>query len=159
LPAYELLLDKPRNRENLRLGVFSGGASVTDSAKRAQEKPTVPHGLVDTVIVARVRTGEVQLYALLMQRHYARVLELVRGSVGDDELEQALQNVYLHAYERLGEFGGEQPFSDWLLQVVGQDRRRDTALAEVIEFDTARGDRVLAAVMARIATGFSRRSG
>src|SRR5688572_16800332 len=76
--------------------------SVTNPERLVSEKPTVPHGLVDEDIVARVCAGEVQLFELLMRRHNPRVFRVVRSIVHrDDEAEDVMQDAYVRAYDHL----------------------------------------------------------
>jgi RNA polymerase sigma-70 factor, ECF subfamily len=92
---------------------------VTNPAHSAQEKPTIPQGLADEAIVARVRAGEVQLFELLMRRHNPRVFRVVRGIVHrDDEAEDVMQDAYVRAYDHLHDFRGEARFSTWLTRIA-----------------------------------------
>jgi RNA polymerase sigma-70 factor (ECF subfamily) len=75
--------------------------------------------LTDEEIVARVRAGEPELFALLMRRHNARVYRAARAIVRDDgEAEDVMQDAYVRAYEHLGEFEGRSRFSTWLTRIA-----------------------------------------
>jgi RNA polymerase sigma-70 factor (ECF subfamily) len=75
--------------------------------------------LTDEEIVARVRAGEPELFALLMRRHNARVYRAARAIVRDDgEAEDVMQDAYVRAYEHLGEVEGRSRFSTWLTRIA-----------------------------------------
>src|SRR5688500_5354901 len=72
----------------------------------------------DSEVVARVMNGEKELYELLMRRHNQLLYRVVRGYLNDEEnIEDAMQETYLHAYEKLHQFRGDATFSTWLVRI------------------------------------------
>ncbi|BDG10634.1 RNA polymerase sigma factor [Anaeromyxobacter paludicola] len=78
--------------------------------------PDVPS---DEEVVRRVRAGEVALFELLMRRHNQRVYRAIRSLLRDEaEVEDAMQQAYLHAWARLSQWTGEAPFRAWLIRIA-----------------------------------------
>ena len=73
----------------------------------------------DEEIVLRVRSGDTDLFEVLMRRHNQRLYCAVRAIVRDDaEAEDAVQQAYLAAYRNLGQFEGRARFSTWLTRIA-----------------------------------------
>jgi RNA polymerase sigma-70 factor (ECF subfamily) len=73
----------------------------------------------DASLVSRVLTGDRMAFALLMRRFNRRLYRLARAIVADDaEAEDALQEAYLNAYRRLGQFRGDASLATWLSRLV-----------------------------------------
>jgi RNA polymerase sigma-70 factor (ECF subfamily) len=93
--------------------------------------------LEDGEVVRRVRAGETELFEVLVRRHDQRVYRTVRSILRDeDEAEDALQQVWIQAYQHLGEFEGAAAFSTWLVRIAANEalqrlRRRRTRLVAV----------------------------
>lgn len=85
----------------------------------APEAPTPAAVLPDAELVHRVRSGEAELFELLIRRHNPRVYRAIRGLLRDEaEVEDAMQQTYLIAHAHLGEFAGEAAFSTWLTRIA-----------------------------------------
>ena len=79
----------------------------------------------DRVLIERVLGGDVSAYAEVVHRHETRLRRTVRGIVADHHLvEDVLQEVFLIAYRRLGDFRGEGPFAGWLFRIAVREARR-----------------------------------
>jgi RNA polymerase sigma-70 factor (ECF subfamily) len=73
----------------------------------------------DDEVVRRVRAGETALFEVLMRRHNARVYRAVRAVIRDEgEVEDVMQQAYLSVFSHLDQFGGEAPFSTWLVSIA-----------------------------------------
>ena len=90
-----------------------------------QSSPTT-----DEEIVLRVRSGDTELFEMLMRRHNQRLYCAVRAIVESDaEAEDAVQQTYFAAYRHLGQFEGRARFSTWLTRIAIHEalaRRRRT---------------------------------
>jgi RNA polymerase sigma-70 factor (ECF subfamily) len=72
----------------------------------------------DEEIVARVRAGDLALFEILMRRHNARLYRAVRSVITDEaEVEDVMQQAYLHAYTALDGFAGLSSFATWLTRI------------------------------------------
>lgn len=72
----------------------------------------------DEDIVARVRAGDVALFEILMRRHNARLYRVIRSVIGNEsEVEDVMQQAYLHAYTALEGFAGRSSFATWLTRI------------------------------------------
>ncbi len=84
----------------------------------------------DEEVVRRVLDGETPLFELLMRRHNPRVYRAIRAILRDEaEVEDAMQQAYLHAYAGLRAFEGASSVSTWLVRIavneaLGRIRRR-----------------------------------
>lgn len=78
-----------------------------------------PQLLTDEEIVARVRSGESALFELILRRHNERIYRAVRSILRDEaEVEDAMQQAYVDAYEHLKDFEGRARFSTWLTRIA-----------------------------------------
>ena len=78
-----------------------------------------PSTLTDEEIVARVLSGERPLFELLLRRHNERIYRTVRSVLRNEaEVEDAMQEAYVHAFQHLGEFAGRSRLSTWLTRIA-----------------------------------------
>lgn len=74
--------------------------------------------ITDAEVVERVLAGEKELYELLMRRHNQKLYRVVRSYLKrDSEVEDAMQDTYLKAYEKLHQFKNNAQFSTWLIRI------------------------------------------
>lgn len=75
--------------------------------------------LSDEDVVARVRSGEVGLYEMLMRRYNQRLFRVIRSVVTNDgEAEDVLQESWVLAYEHLDQFEGRASFATWVTRIA-----------------------------------------
>jgi RNA polymerase sigma-70 factor, ECF subfamily len=73
----------------------------------------------DEDIVARVLTGETELYEIIMRRYNQRLYRITRAILrNSDEAEDVVQDAYVRAYEHLHQFLGRSRFSTWLTRIA-----------------------------------------
>lgn len=73
----------------------------------------------DVALAARVAAGDVAAFEVVMRRYNRRLFRLARATMRDDaEAEDALQEAYLLAYRRMGQFRGEATLGTWLSRLV-----------------------------------------
>jgi RNA polymerase sigma factor (sigma-70 family) len=74
--------------------------------------------LADEVIVKRIVAGEKELFEILLRRHNQLLFRVLRGYLREDvEVEDAMQNAYLKAFDKLYQFQGHSRFSTWLIRI------------------------------------------
>lgn len=74
--------------------------------------------LDDRVIVKRVVAGEKELFEILLRRYNQTLYRVIRGYLKDqDEVQDAMQNAYLKAFDKLYQFQGTSSFSTWLIRI------------------------------------------
>lgn len=96
-------------------------------------------------LIRKVREGDVEAFAPLVERYSRPIFALVVGIVGQrEEAEELTQDIFLKAYTRLSTFGGRSTFSTWLYRIACntalsavRSRRRRFAL-----FDSDRSERL-----------------
>jgi len=93
----------------------------------------------DLAVIARVRGGETDAFEELVRRHGQKIYRSLMGMLGNgDEAEDALQDVFLKAFEHLEEFEGRSRFSTWLVRIAintGIQRLRGRRDIESLESD------------------------
>lgn len=80
--------------------------------------------LTDEEVVARVRSGDRAMYEVLMRRHNRTVYRAVRSVLRDtDDVEDAMQQAYVSAFTKLGQFRSDARFSTWLVAIALNEAR------------------------------------
>jgi len=58
------------------------------------------------------------LYEVIMRRHNQLMYRVIRGYLSDEnDVEDAMQDAYIRAYEKLSQFRAEASFSTWLVRI------------------------------------------
>lgn len=84
--------------------------------------------MTDSAVVRRVRAGDTDAFAILVDRHYARCLRLATHVLGSgDDADDAVQEAFLRAYRHLERYEERERFGGWLVRIVVNECR--TALA------------------------------
>jgi len=74
--------------------------------------------LDDSVVTQRVIAGEKELFEILMRRYNQTLYRVIRGYLKDQkEIQDAMQNTYLKAFDKLYQFQGNSSFSTWLIRI------------------------------------------
>ncbi len=74
--------------------------------------------LPDGQLVRRVLAGEVPLFEVLVHRHSQRLYRAARSILRDDEeAADIVQETWVRAYRKLGQFAGRAKFSTWLTRI------------------------------------------
>lgn len=74
--------------------------------------------LDDGAIVKRILAGEKELFEILLRRYNQTLYRVVRSYLKDqDEVQDAMQNAYLKAFDKLFQFQGNSSFSTWLIRI------------------------------------------
>ncbi|MEZ4564157.1 MAG: RNA polymerase sigma factor [Thermomicrobiales bacterium] len=81
----------------------------------------------ESELLAGLRRGERMACTCLLKRHAPRLYRLARQLMGDaDEAEDVLQEAFINACARIGEFEGRSSLGTWLHRIV-----RNTALGRL----------------------------
>ncbi|MBX2983118.1 MAG: RNA polymerase sigma factor [Flavobacteriales bacterium] len=83
-------------------------------------QPDISHrsALEDEEVITRVINGEKGLYEILMRRYNQTLFRAVRSYLDRrEDVEDAMQDTYLKAYAKLGQFKGDAAFSTWLVRI------------------------------------------
>lgn len=99
----------------------------------------------DAVVVQRVLSGDVEAFALLVDRHHGRMARYAFHLLGSEaEAEEAVQDSFVRAYRSLGTYKEREQFGAWIARIlvnrcrtrlVRDKRREETAAAWVREAD------------------------
>ena len=106
------------------------------AAARSLDDPSPP----DDELASRVASGDASAFRPLMRRHNQAMFRAARSILRDDaEAEDAVQEAYLLAYRRIGDFRGDAKLATWLLSIVVNEslgrRRRRQRRATVITLE------------------------
>jgi RNA polymerase sigma-70 factor (ECF subfamily) len=99
----------------------------------------------DSTIVQRVIAGDVEAFALLVDRHHGRLSRSAFHLLGSEaEAEEAVQDSFVRAYRSLGTYQEREQFGAWISRIlvnrcrtrlVRDKLREETAAAWVRESD------------------------
>lgn len=79
----------------------------------------------EAVLIGRLRRGEPGAAQALMQRHNRTLWRIARGILRNDaDAEDAVQEAYLRAFTRIGDFRGEASLGSWLGRIVVNEALR-----------------------------------
>lgn len=87
--------------------------------------------LTDTEILNRIRSGDKELFRIIMDRYAPLVFHVVRRYETDNEaMNERAHEIFLKTYERMDSFRGKSEFSSWLYRLahnhcLDQNRRRN----------------------------------
>lgn len=75
--------------------------------------------LTDKELVARSRDGVTEAFTVLVGRHQRQIYRLALRMMGNEsDAEEVLQEAFLNAYEKLGEFRGDAAFNSWIYRIA-----------------------------------------
>ncbi len=76
-------------------------------------------GLTDALLVERARRGDAAAFESLVRKHYRAAYAVALGVLGSAmDAEDACQDAFVRALERLDELRKPERFAAWLLQIV-----------------------------------------
>jgi RNA polymerase sigma-70 factor (ECF subfamily) len=98
----------------------------------------------DASDVAAAAAGDVRAFERVYRRHIARIHSTAVRMLGAEEADDATQDVFVRAWQRLGQFRGDSAFGTWLFrlgvnvmlsrrEVVATRRKRHVDDAAVID--------------------------
>ena len=107
----------------------------------AQVQPLTGEGpCSDIELASAIAAGDHDAFRTLMRQHNRLLYRTARSIVKDDsDAEDAVQNAYLLAYRKIGNFRGEAKLSTWLVRIVVNEAleclRKRSRSAHVISLD------------------------
>jgi RNA polymerase sigma-70 factor (ECF subfamily) len=73
----------------------------------------------DQVLIERIRQGDTQSFAPLVEKHKDLVFTIVvRITQNNQDAEEVAQDVFLKAFRKLSSFKGDSKFSTWLYRIA-----------------------------------------
>ncbi len=142
----------PRGAESLVLTAPDGSARAPD------------HTADEAALVARAREGDQEAFGTLVRLHqrqvYALALRMLRNS---DDAVEAIQEVFLAAWQGLAGFRGDARFTTWLYRIaynhclkIAERQRRDATARAELAAESARAWSAEGALSARMASDAER---
>lgn len=97
-----------------------GSLGAVTLAERETKLPENAQGEGDdTVWVRRCQNGEVEAFAVLVERHQQKMFNIAYRMLGDyGDAGDVVQESFLRAYRSIDRFRGEARFSTWLTRIV-----------------------------------------
>ncbi len=75
--------------------------------------------LSDSNVVQRVLEGEKELFEILLRRYNQRLFRVIRSYIhSEDDVQDIMQDAYVKAYTKLGQFNNQASFSTWLIRIA-----------------------------------------
>jgi RNA polymerase sigma-70 factor (ECF subfamily) len=99
---------------------MDAGAHSTESTQNnpPAERPG-PGEPSDRDLVAKARDGDAAAFETLVNRHQRQIYRLALRMMGNEsDAEEVLQETFLNAYEKLGEFRGDAAFNSWIYRIA-----------------------------------------
>jgi len=73
----------------------------------------------DDGLVARAKAGDKDAFGELVNRHQKAMLAIARSYfASESDAEDAVQDAFVKAYERLGQLGNDRAFSAWMTRIT-----------------------------------------
>jgi RNA polymerase sigma-70 factor (ECF subfamily) len=73
----------------------------------------------DAAVVRRVLAGDVEAFAILVDRHHQRCLRLAGRLVGNtQDAEEVVQDAFIRAFRALGRYEEREQFGSWLTRIL-----------------------------------------
>ena len=72
----------------------------------------------DASDVAAAAAGDVRAFERVYRRHVARIHSTAVRMLGPEEADDATQDVFVRAWQRLGQFRGDSAFGTWLFRLA-----------------------------------------
>jgi RNA polymerase sigma-70 factor (ECF subfamily) len=95
----------------------------------------------DQELVEKARTGDARAFRTLVEAHQARLFAVAYGMLRDrDDAMDVVQDAFIKAHKKLGEFEGNAAFSTWLYRICVNlciDRKRADARRRKVDLDDA----------------------
>src|SRR5688572_17642881 len=87
--------------------------SMTDDSS-----PVVKPRHEERELLRRIRQGEIERYADLIDLHQRHVIRIVGRRVPSDQVEEVVHDVFVRAYVNLGQFSESVSFDHWLAGIA-----------------------------------------
>jgi RNA polymerase sigma factor (sigma-70 family) len=92
--------------------------------------------LDDSVIVGRIINGEKELFEIILRRYNQKLYRVIRSFLRDSEdIQDAMQDTYLKAFDKLYQFQGDSAFSTWLIRIGINEALQRIKKSKVLHFE------------------------
>ncbi len=90
----------------------------------------------EQILVRRAQASDLDAFAILVERHWKRLVGFARSVVGDMDAEDCVQDALVAAWRKLGNLNAPEAFLAWLLRIVARKCvRRAQRGARFVPFD------------------------
>jgi len=102
-------------RQSFRRAGNNPHLSSTESRRTQREEISDP----DAGLVEKAKSGDLDAFQALVERHSKRVYRTLLGLLGDaDQARDAMQDTFLKAFQHLGGFESRSKFCTWLVTIA-----------------------------------------
>ena len=85
----------------------------------SQQPPSLLESSVDEEIASLVQSGKVEFFGILIERYEEKIKRYARKFLADHEdINDALQEIFLKAYKNIKSFDRKRKFSTWLYRIA-----------------------------------------
>ncbi|HUP01838.1 MAG TPA: RNA polymerase sigma factor [Gemmatimonadota bacterium] len=89
------------------------------TGQKAIEGPEGESAAAEATLITQIAAGDPRLYAVLVERYQRRLYWSCLGLLGDpDEADDVVQEAFVRAYARLGEYDPEYRFYTWIYRIA-----------------------------------------
>lgn len=120
------------------------GTSGAEPARVTAVALTAREDQGDVALAAR---GDAEAFERLYRAHVARVTRLARWILGAEDVDDAVQEIFIRVWEKLSSFSGQSAFGTWLHRVAVNHllrRRQRRAIHEARHADAVQAELVRA---------------
>jgi len=79
----------------------------------------LPEHIPDMELIERILAGEKSLFEYIIRRYNQRLFRIGMSVLNNDmDVEDAMQNTYVNAFEHLGTFGNRSSVGTWLVRIL-----------------------------------------
>lgn len=90
-----------------------------DATSDPAPSPSPPGEPSDRELVELARRGDTAAFTTLVGRHQRQIYRLALRMMGNDaDAEEVLQEAFLHAFQKLGDFRGDAAFNSWIYRIA-----------------------------------------
>lgn len=142
-PERDERRDGPGAADTPEARVRRAQAAVAQARDRAkdQNQARARDRARDQELVDKARAGDTRAFRSLVEHHQARLFAVAYGMLRDrDDAMDVVQDAFIKAHKKLGEFEGNAAFSTWLYRICVNlciDRKRADARRRKVDLDDA----------------------
>jgi RNA polymerase sigma-70 factor (ECF subfamily) len=99
-------------------GIQSFGSGHPGEGKPPMTAVATAMPTAEQTDVALAARGDTEAFERLYRTHLSRVTSLARWLIGSDDVDDAVQEIFIRVWEKLGTFSGQSAFGTWLHRVA-----------------------------------------
>lgn len=78
----------------------------------------MPEEPSDNELLARIKEGDINLFAVIVERYSPLVFSVVRKHIPAQDVAEVAHETFIHAFKSLAAFRGDRPLKHWLVKIA-----------------------------------------